>query len=193
MRIGTLLIALLALVFTACGGAAPQPSAKKNDVAKTTRKIETALRGVSLLSTAPRLQAGESTTFDCTPGSLTVTIEGSGDATSAQGTLKLVSSNCVLEDEDGTSINFNDSNFTYGYNISATETSLSIALSFNGTVKITVGGETETIVYSNLTMTLNIVQSGNNYTYSATINGSVTLNGEVVSFNNESFDDTVLD
>jgi hypothetical protein len=73
------------------------------------------------------------------------------------------------------------SNFTMAYSFN--EAASTFSVTYNGSITVSSGNDTDSVTFSNFSFTIRV----NGNTTTLILNGSVTSNGEVVTFNNESY------
>jgi hypothetical protein len=182
MRFKMILVAALALVLASCsgGGASSKTPAKAAGV-KSSYKVFEALNKLSILSVGkPRLQDGSA---NCSGGG-TISFTTTGSQTSASITIT-AASGCT---EDGTTIRTGTSGFTLSFSGSATQTSATFTIGFNGSLTVTTPDEPQfTYTFSNFQLTINVNSSGSTVTGSITVQGSITTDDGVQSFSGETW------
>jgi hypothetical protein len=181
MRIKLLLVSILALVLASCGGGAT--NVKKKDAAVSTGRVFKTLQSALLAgATKPNLSPQAvvvdpvQLTVNCDTGSITYTL--SSTETSFTYSLSTSQNGCV---EAGVKINA--TNFTMTFSVSEAAGQTTYSITYNGSISVTVGNVTDSVSFNNFSFTVRI--TGNSATL--VMNGTVTANGETVTFNNESF------
>jgi hypothetical protein len=175
--------AVTAIALVSCGTSTGGPGgggvkADKTSVTKSMAKVQKAFNTLDFFNAPLRQQMGTAEDFTCSGGgrmSVTTTETETG------GSYALSSSGCKEGDVNFTSVNFN-MNFT----LEATEDSLSITLTLNGSIKYSSPEGSDELAFSNFSMELTTNESGTSYTVK--LNGSVTADGDTVDFNNDVYD-----
>jgi hypothetical protein len=190
MKLKLLLAAALAFVFVSCGGAGGNAStAEKKKAAATSFSAISAFGpaifgSLATASKSIRTQATETSPLTCADGQ-TGTVSFTDSPTSASITLTSTGG-CTSA---GTTIRTGASGFSLTFTGSGDfETSFTLTMTFNGTVSITTDGVTQSLVYNNLSITITANNSNPaNPTGSITISGSVSVDGQTQTFNNDSY------
>lgn len=191
MKLKLLLVAALAFIFVSCGGTGSNPAAKKKAASTSFSAISAfgpAIFGsISKASKSLRPQATTTSPLTCSPGSGTITFTDS--PTSASINLKSTSG-CT---NAGTTIQTGATGFNLSFTGSGNfETTFTLTMTFNGSVTITTSGTTQTLVYTNLAITMSVNNTGAQPTGSISINGSVSVDGQTQTFNNDTYSFTDL-
>lgn len=159
--------ALVTIALSSCGGGTS--AAQKQAAAKSVAKTQKAFKALNLFSQDKVVLQAPST---CDSGSVTVT--GNEDSI----TISTPAGGCT----EGTT-KFVATNFSI--TISGTQNSLSIT--YNGSIVITDGGVTTSVSFSNFSFTITVGGTQQNPTITLTLNGTMTVDGQTVTFNNEAF------
>jgi hypothetical protein len=178
MKIKLLLASVLVLVLAACGGGASD--AKKKDAAASTGKVFKVLQGALLSGTgrplAPQAVVVEPLVVQCDTGSISYTFTST--ETSFTYGISTPAAGCI---EAG--VKLVATNFTMAYSFTEVGNQFTYSVTFNGSITVTSGNDTDSVTFNNFSFTIRV----NGNTTTLILNGSVTSNGEVVTFNNESY------
>jgi hypothetical protein len=172
--------AVTAIALVSCGSSTGGGGVVKADKASTTKsmaKIQRAFDSLNFFSAPLRQQMGSSEDYNCSGGGkMTVTVT----ETEAGGSFGLSSSGCKEGDVNFTSVDFN-----MDFSVSGTETALSITLTMNGSISYTSSEGSDKLAFSNFSMEISSNEAGTDYTVK--LNGSVTVDGDTVVFNNDTY------
>jgi hypothetical protein len=171
---------VLAVVLASCGGTTPN-TAKKKEGAAATGRVFKSLSGLLLGSANANLrpQAGESLTVNCDTGTITYTLT----ETNNNFTFGLQTSAGGCREGTTTITTTGVGGFTFGYSFTSTANGGSFSITYNGGITVTDGGETDSMSFNNFSFTISYTGS----TYTISLNGSATIDGETVTYNNETY------
>ncbi len=169
--------AVTAIALVSCGSSTG--GGVKADKASTTRsiaKVQKAFDTLNFFSAPLRQQAGTTDDYPCDTGEMSITTS----STDTSGSFSLTSSGCTEGDVNFTSVNFN-----MAYTVEVSETSFNITLTMNGSISYSSSEGSDTLAFNNFTMKIAADQTGTNFVIK--LNGSVTVDGDTVVFNNDTY------
>jgi hypothetical protein len=182
----------LIFVLAACGGT-PQVKAatlaeKKaitTNVANVTAKLQ-ALNLPSKASTLAAQAANGSVTVNCDIGSLTLSFSSDTNsaATASSGSMNLKSTSCTEDD-----VTLSNVDLTLKYDGAFTTTNASFKFVYDGAITFKDPKETINLKFTNMTydskFSSETVAGKTTYTFTSTLNGTVSANDSFVTYQNE--------
>jgi hypothetical protein len=184
----------LIFMLAACGGT-PQVKAatpaEKKAITANVANVTTKLQGLNLTSRASTLAAqavNGSITVDCDTGSLTLSFSSDTNTanTASTGSMNLKSTSCT---EGGVTLSNMD--LTLKYDGSLTTTNASFKFVYDGAITYKDAKETINLKFTNMIydskFSSETVVGKTTYTFTTTLNGTVSANDSFVTYENEVF------
>jgi hypothetical protein len=182
----------LIFVLAACGGT-PQVKAatpaEKKAITANVANVTTKLQGLNLTSKASTLAAqavNGSVTVDCDTGSLTLSFSSDTNtaATASSGSMNLKSASCTEGD-----VTLSNVDLTLKYNGSFSSTNASFKFVYDGAITYKDAKETINLKFTNMIydskFSSETVAGKTKYTFTTTLNGTVSANDSFVTYENE--------
>jgi hypothetical protein len=169
--------AVTAIALVSCGSSTG--GGVKADKASTTKsiaKVQKAFDTLNFFSAPLRQQAGSVEDYPCDTGKMSIGVT----STDTGGSFSLTSSGCKEGDVNFTSVNFN-----MDYTVDVSETSFSITVTMKGSISYSSSEGSDTLAFDNFTM--EIAANGSGTDFIIKLNGSVTVDGDTVVFDNDTY------
>jgi hypothetical protein len=185
----------LIFVLTACGGT-PQVKAatpeEKKAITANVANITAKLQSLNLTSKASTLSAqatNGSITVDCDTGNLTLSFSTDTANSTSSGSMNLKGASCTKGD-----VTFSDVDLTLKYDGVFTTTNASFKFVYDGAMTYKDAKQTVNVKFTNMTydskFSSEIVAGKTKYTFTTTLNGTVSANDSFVTYENEVFSQT---
>ena len=166
--------------------------AEKKAITANVANITAKLQGLNLTSKASGLSAqavNGSVTVDCDTGSLTLSYSNATANTTSSGSINLKSASCTKGD-----VTFSDVDLTLKYDGSFTTTNASFMFVYDGGITYKDAKQTANVKFTNMSydskFSSETVAGKTKYTFTTTLNGTVSANDSFVTYENEVFSKT---
>ena len=166
--------------------------AEKKAITANVANITAKLQGLNLTSKASGLSAqavNGSVTVDCDTGSLTLSYSNATVNTTSSGSINLKSASCTKGD-----VTFSDVDLTLKYDGSFTTTNASFMFVYDGGITYKDAKQTANVKFTNMSydskFSSETVAGKTKYTFTTTLNGTVSANDSFVTYENEVFSKT---
>jgi hypothetical protein len=180
----------LIFVLAACGGT-PQVKtatpAEKKAITTNVANVTSKLQSLNLTSKAGTLSAqatSGSITVDCDTGSLTLSFSSDTANSASSGSMNLKSANCTEGD-----VTLSDVDLTLKYDGTFTTTNASFKFVYDGAITYKDAKETIKLKFTNMSydskFSSSTVAGKTTYTFTTTLNGTVSANDSFVTYENE--------
>jgi hypothetical protein len=185
---GTVMVFALAACGTTPTVKAATPDEKKAITANV-QNITAKLQGLNLTSKASTLSAqavNGSVTVNCDIGSLTLSFSSDTANTTSSGSMNLKSASCSKGD-----VMFSNADLTLKYDGSFSSTNASFKFVYDGAMTYKDAKQTVNVKFTNMTydskFSSETVAGKTKYTFTTTLNGTVSANDSFVTYENEVF------